>query len=109
MLPSGGMVKAKLLPGAAVLLSLIHIFAAMQADNGKRLDEMRHTVDEKLQKTLDEKLQQSFSRVSEQLESVYTVSYTHLAQWGWLFTSLGAPCVAQRVCPMPQCLSLIHI
>ena len=27
--------------------------AAMQADNGKRLDEMRHTVDEKLQKTLD--------------------------------------------------------
>ena len=43
----------------------------MQADNGKRLDEMRHTVDEKLQKTLDEKLQQSFSRVSEQLESVY--------------------------------------
>ena len=45
--------------------------AAMQADNGKRLDEMRHTVDEKLQKTLDEKLQQSFSRVSEQLESVY--------------------------------------
>lgn len=44
---------------------------AMQADNGKRLDEMRRTVDEKLQKTLDEKLQQSFSRVSEQLESVY--------------------------------------
>ena len=35
------------------------------------MDEMRHTVDEKLQKTLDEKLQQSFSRVSEQLESVY--------------------------------------
>ena len=28
-------------------------------------------MDEKLQKTLDEKLQQSFSRVSEQLESVY--------------------------------------
>ena len=44
---------------------------AMQTDNGKRLDEMRRTVDEKLQKTLDEKLQQSFSRVSEQLESVY--------------------------------------
>jgi DNA recombination protein RmuC len=44
---------------------------AMQADNGRRLEEMRQTVDEKLQKTLDEKLQQSFSRVSEQLESVY--------------------------------------
>ena len=44
---------------------------AMQADNAKKLDEMRNTVDEKLQRTLDEKLQQSFSRVSEQLESVY--------------------------------------
>lgn len=45
--------------------------SAMQEDNAKRLDEMRKTVDEKLQKTLEEKLQQSFSRVSEQLESVY--------------------------------------
>lgn len=45
--------------------------AMMQLDNGKRLEEMRQTVDEKLQKTLDERLQQSFSRVSEQLESVY--------------------------------------
>ncbi len=45
--------------------------SSMQADNAKKLDEMRHTVDEKLQKTLDEKLRQSFSRVSEQLESVY--------------------------------------
>lgn len=45
--------------------------AAMQEDNAKKLDEMRNTVDEKLQKTLDEKLQQSFARVSEQLESVY--------------------------------------
>lgn len=44
---------------------------SMQADNAKRLDEMRHTVDEKLQKTLDDKLQQSFSRVSDQLEKVY--------------------------------------
>lgn len=44
---------------------------AMQTDNGKRLDEMRQTVDDKLQKTLDQKLQQSFSRVSEQLERVY--------------------------------------
>lgn len=44
---------------------------ALQADNGRRLDEMRATVDEKLQRTLDEKLQQSFSRVSQQLENVY--------------------------------------
>ena len=44
---------------------------AMQAENAKKLDEMRQTVDEKLQKTLETKLQQSFARVSEQLESVY--------------------------------------
>ncbi len=44
---------------------------AMQQDNARRLDEMRRTVDEKLQQTLDETLRQSFSRVSQQLESVY--------------------------------------
>ncbi|MEG2698547.1 MAG: DNA recombination protein RmuC [Ruthenibacterium sp.] len=44
---------------------------AMQGENAKKLDEMRQTVDEKLQKTLETKLQQSFARVSEQLESVY--------------------------------------
>lgn len=43
----------------------------MQAENTRQLDEMRQTVDEKLQKTLDEKLQQSFSLVSERLEMVY--------------------------------------
>jgi DNA recombination protein RmuC len=36
----------------------------------KRLDQMRETVDEKLQKTLNERLGQSFKLVSEQLESV---------------------------------------
>lgn len=36
----------------------------------KRLDEMRATVDEKLQKTLNDRLGQSFKMVSEQLESV---------------------------------------
>ena len=44
---------------------------AMQEGNEKKLEEMRATVDEKLQKTLEKTLQQSFSRVSEQLESVY--------------------------------------
>lgn len=44
---------------------------SMQEGNEKKLDEMRATVDEKLQKTLEKTLQQSFSRVSEQLESVY--------------------------------------
>ncbi len=45
--------------------------ASMQADNGKKLDEMRKTVDEQLQKTLETRLQKSFENVSKQLESVY--------------------------------------
>ncbi len=44
---------------------------AIQEDNAKKLEEMRHTVDEKLQKTLDERISLSFKQVSEQLESVY--------------------------------------
>lgn len=43
----------------------------MQTENTRQLDEMRQTVDEKLQKTLDEKLQRSFSLVSQRLEAVY--------------------------------------
>jgi len=43
----------------------------IQVDNNKRLDEMRATVDEKLQKTLDEKMTNSFKLVSERLEQVY--------------------------------------
>ncbi len=44
---------------------------AMQVSNEKKLDEMRNTVDEKLQKTLEDKLGQSFKLVSERLEQVY--------------------------------------
>jgi DNA recombination protein RmuC len=44
---------------------------AMQEDNGRRLEQMRATVDEKLQKTLDERLTQSFGQVSQRLEEVY--------------------------------------
>lgn len=40
------------------------------ASTEKRLDEIRVTVDEKLQKTLNERIGQSFRLVSEQLESV---------------------------------------
>jgi DNA recombination protein RmuC len=40
------------------------------ADTSKKLDLMRETVDEKLQKTLNERLGQSFELVSRQLESV---------------------------------------
>lgn len=48
-----------------------HRLGAMQEDNGRRLDEMRATVDEKLQKTLNERIGQSFQIVSERLEQVY--------------------------------------
>ncbi len=43
----------------------------MRADNEKKLDEMRKTVDEKLQDTLNKRLTQSFTQVSERLEQVY--------------------------------------
>ncbi len=42
----------------------------LQADNGRRLEEMRATVDEKLQSTLERRLTQSFRLVSERLEDV---------------------------------------
>ena len=45
--------------------------ADIREDNGKKLDEMRSIVDEKLQKTLEDKLSRSFALVSERLEAVY--------------------------------------
>jgi DNA recombination protein RmuC len=44
---------------------------AMQADNTKKLEQMRATVDEKLQSTLEKRLGESFRQVSERLEQVY--------------------------------------
>lgn len=43
----------------------------MQEDNSKKLEQMRMTVDEKLEKTLQERIGQSFRLVSERLEQVY--------------------------------------
>jgi DNA recombination protein RmuC len=43
----------------------------LREDNGRRLDEMRRTVDEKLQSTLEKRLGESFSQVSERLEAVH--------------------------------------
>jgi DNA recombination protein RmuC len=43
----------------------------MREDNGKRLDEMRKTVDEKLQTTLEKRLGESFKQVSDRLEQVH--------------------------------------
>jgi DNA recombination protein RmuC len=47
---------------------LLHI----QVDNEKKLEQMRQTVDEKLQGTLESRLGASFKQVSERLEQVYT-------------------------------------
>ena len=43
----------------------------MQQDNARQLDQMRATVDEKLQGTLEKRLGESFKQVSERLEQVY--------------------------------------
>ncbi len=44
---------------------------ALQEDNTKKLEEMRKTVDEKLQGTLEKRLSDSFRLVSERLEQVH--------------------------------------
>ncbi len=44
---------------------------AIREDNTKQLDEMRKTVDEKLQSTLEKRLGESFKQVSERLEEVH--------------------------------------
>ncbi|NQU33635.1 MAG: DNA recombination protein RmuC [Bacteroidetes bacterium] len=44
---------------------------AIKEDNTKQLDEMRKTVDEKLQTTLEKRLGESFKQVSERLELVH--------------------------------------
>lgn len=44
---------------------------SMQRDNEKKLEQMRETVNEKLQKTLEERIGKSFQVVSERLEQVY--------------------------------------
>jgi DNA recombination protein RmuC len=43
----------------------------MREDNGRRLEEMRKTVDEKLATTLEQRLGESFKQVSERLELVH--------------------------------------
>ncbi len=45
--------------------------ATIQAENEKKLEQMRQTVDEKLQGTLDARLGESFKQVSDRLEQVY--------------------------------------
>jgi DNA recombination protein RmuC len=45
--------------------------SSIREDNAKQLDEMRRTVDEKLQSTLEKRLGESFRQVSERLEQVH--------------------------------------
>jgi DNA recombination protein RmuC len=45
--------------------------AAIQSENEKKLEQMRQTVDEKLQGTLEARLGESFKQVSDRLEQVY--------------------------------------
>jgi DNA recombination protein RmuC len=45
--------------------------ASMQTDNATKLEEMRRTVDEKLQGALDKRLGESFKLVSDRLEAVH--------------------------------------
>ncbi|MFN5520308.1 MAG: hypothetical protein ACK49C_08060, partial [Ignavibacteria bacterium] len=43
----------------------------LQEDNAKQLDEMRKTVDEKLQEGLEKRFNESFNLISERLEQVH--------------------------------------
>lgn len=43
----------------------------LQEDNAKKLDEMRATVDEKLQSTIEKRFSESFKMISERLEQVH--------------------------------------
>ncbi len=44
---------------------------SLQEDNSKKLEEMRLTVDEKLQKSVEKRFNESFKEISEQLTQVY--------------------------------------
>jgi DNA recombination protein RmuC len=55
----------------AMRTSLAGQLDRLREENGRKLDEMRQMVDEKLQKTLEQRLGESFKLVSDQLNSVY--------------------------------------
>ena len=52
-------------------LSALDLGQSMQIDNARQLDQVRQTVDEKLQGTLERRLGESFKQVSERLEQVH--------------------------------------
>ena len=55
----------------AVRITVEGKLESMQIDNAKQLDQMRQTVDEKLQGTLEKRLGESFKQVSDRLELVH--------------------------------------
>lgn len=55
----------------AMRQSMVSSMMEMRQENAKKLDEIRGTVDEKLQDTLQKKITESFQTVSQQLEQVY--------------------------------------
>ena len=57
--------------GEALKLSVENQLGVLRKENGDKLEQMRVTVDEKLQGTLDKRLGESFKIVSERLEAVH--------------------------------------
>ncbi|ANL41433.1 DNA recombination protein RmuC [Rhizobium phaseoli] len=57
--------------GEALKTSLENQLGVLRKENGDKLEQMRVTVDEKLQGTLDKRLGESFKIVSERLEAVH--------------------------------------
>lgn len=55
----------------ALRQSMLRSMQDMRQENAKKLDEIRGTVDEKLQDSLQKKITESFQTVSQQLEQVY--------------------------------------
>ena len=55
----------------AIRLTVEGRLTKLQEDNAKQLEQMRQTVDEKLQGTLEKRLGESFRQVSERLEQVH--------------------------------------
>ena len=51
--------------------AMVESMTALQAENTRKLDEIRHTVDEQLQDALQKRVTESFKAVNQQLEQVY--------------------------------------
>lgn len=66
-----GLMASQQQEAQALRAALNERLAAIQQDNAAKLEEMRRTVDEKLQSTLEQRLGESFKLVSDRLEQVH--------------------------------------